>query len=304
MRSTLTPTSSTAAAAAAAPNHQPGSTFTSSSIEQSDPLVRREHANLLTRIYFNPVRVGSLGGSLRLLKEANEVLKRARKQPLSESVVRLWLSSKEPYVVHKAVRSRRFKRNPATPKSNRVLSLVQADIIHYADIPHQGYKYLLLLLDVPSRYLLFRFLKTKTCKEVLSKLRSVFEHDMPRTPDQLQTDAGLEFRCAEFQQYMSEIGCNHFFVGTGDSGKTPHLDNATRTLQRRLHRYFTHRETTNWVSVIPALISSQNRMVNKVIGRAPKDLWEKQQSSSPPPSTITSSSKPTREDVKFKVGQW
>src|SRR5579859_239111 len=121
---------------------------------------------------------------------------------------------------------------------------------------------------------------------------------MPRRPKKLQTDAGLEFQCSEFKQYMTDIGCHHFYVGSGDSGKTPHLDNVTKTLQTRLHRYFTYKETNNWVKVIPQLISSQNRTVNKVTGRTPKEVWDKQLELPAPKY------KRTTEDSKFKVGQW
>src|SRR5579859_117434 len=122
---------------------------------------------------------------------------------------------------------------------------------------------------------------------------------MPRRPKKLQTDAGLEFQCSEFKQYMTDIGCHHFYVGSGDSGKTPHLDNVTKTIQTRLHRYFTYRETNNWVKVIPQLISSQNRTINKAIGRTPKEVWDKQLTL---PKTTTP--RITREKPRFKVGQW
>jgi hypothetical protein len=253
---------------------------------------------VLSSIYYHPGRVGSFSGFKLLRKQANQVLQKANKMPISHRVVELWLSRQEPYVLHKQVRTRKFVRNPVTTKHNKILSQVQADIIHFADIPHYGYKYLLLCQDVVSRYIFYRFLKTKTCKDVLHGIKTIFEKQMPFIPNNLQTDAGLEFQCKEFKQYMSDVGCNHFFVGSGDSGKTPHLDNVTRTLQNRLHRYFTYKETTNWVKVIPQLVSSQNRTVNRITGKTPKEIWDNRL------TLPTLKDKHTREERKFKIGEW
>src|SRR5579859_3798543 len=181
--------------------------------------VTKSISKLLSSIYFHPARVGSFSGLKLLRQQANETLKRVNKMPISASVVETWLSRQEPYVLHKPVRTRKFKRNPVQT-DNKILSQVQADIIHYADIPHYGFKYLLLCQDVVSRYIFYRFLKTKSCKDVLQGIKSIFEKQMPFTPRNLQTDAGLEFQCKEFKDYMTEIECNHFFVGAGDSGKT------------------------------------------------------------------------------------
>jgi hypothetical protein len=253
-------------------------------------------SKLLSSIYFNPSRVGSFGG-LRLLQEqANLIRKRLNKQPISRRTTEIWGSKQEAYVEHKVVPTRKFPRNPVI-FDNKVLTLCQADVIFFTDVAHYGYNYMLLFQDVASRYLLYRFLKTKTCAEVLAKIKDIFE-SLPFIPRSLQTDSGSEFFCKSFQDYMKQVDCNHYSVGGGDSGKTPHLDNATRTIQRRVHRYFTHKETTNWVKVMPQIISSQNRTRNRITGKTPKDIWDNKLVL-PQPQLA-----PTKEKPKFKVGDW
>jgi hypothetical protein len=258
-------------------------------------------SKLLAGIYYNPSRVGSYGGINLLLEQVNALLRRLNRKLLSKDQVETWLSGQEAYVLHKRVVTRRFKRNPMKYQ-RRVGSLFQADIIFYPDIPHHGYKYMLLVQDTHSRYLLHRFLKSKTCKEVLSRIKNIFEK-IGFIPDALLVDSGLEWFCKEFKEWADQVGCNVYSIGSGDSGKLPMLDRATKYLQERLHTYFTHKETTNWVKVMPQLISSQNRTRNRSINATPKELWDARRnptvSVAPSPGEII-----TSEKVKFKLGEW
>src|SRR5271170_412063 len=116
----------------------------------------------------------------------------------------------------------------------------------------------------------------------------------------LLTDSGGEFYCREFEDYMNSIGCHHYSIGSGSSGKVPHLDRITRYLQERMAAYFTSKETSNWVKVLPQLISSQNRTFSSAIQKTPKEAWDKRRDYIEKEDV----SVPTRERDKFKVGQW
>jgi len=231
-------------------------------------------AKLLTRIYYNPSKVGSFGGVNILKQEVDKLIKKFEHSfPVSKRVVETWLSSQAPYVLHKRVRTRKFKRNPMKYEPD-VGSLMQADTIIFSDIPHYGYKYLLLMQDTASRYLIYRFLKTKTCKEVMAKTKQIFDQ-IKFVPHNLLVDMGGEWYCSEFQTWADDIGLNVYSIGAGGSGKVPNLDRITRYLQERLATAFTHLETTNWVKLMPQLISSQNRTYSRSIGMTPKEAWDK-----------------------------
>jgi hypothetical protein len=262
-------------------------------IEQGVP---KDVSKLLTRIWTNPSRVGSFGGVKLLQEQANIIRAKNNESPISERTTATWMSGQEAAVTHKIVRTRNFPRNPVE-YSNRVLSQVQADVIFFTDIPQYGYKYMLLFQDTPSRYAIYRLMRAKTAAETLAKLKSIFE-SLPRIPDSILTDAGSEFMAAPVQAYFKEVDCKHFVVGGGDSGKTPHLDNLTRNIQRRVHKWFAYKETRNWPKVIPQIISSQNRTRNRMTGKTPKEIWD---AGYAPPIPER---EPTKEKPKFKIGQW
>src|SRR2546426_11122714 len=81
-----------------------------SSDERYDP--NSNVSKLLTRIYYNPSKVGSFGGVSLLRGEVDKLLKRANQQLTAPREVETWLSAQPAYVLHKRVRTRQFKRNP------------------------------------------------------------------------------------------------------------------------------------------------------------------------------------------------
>ena len=122
---------------------------------------------LLSRIYYTPNRVGSLGGVDALLR----AVKKQRPQ-LNRRTVETWLRTQPPYYMHRRVPKRHFARNKLL--YGGVGDLMQADIVFYKDVAQYGYKYLLLVMDTASRYLFYRFMKTKTCKETMRKIKEIF----------------------------------------------------------------------------------------------------------------------------------
>src|SRR5579859_7570933 len=120
---------------------------------------------LLSQIYYQPSRVGSLGGVDSLLDAVNEMRKRVKRtiHPITRRTIVEWMQTQPPYYMHKAVKRRTFKRNKILVGG--VGDLFQSDIVYYKDIPHYGFKYLLLVQDTASRYIFHRFMKTKSRSE-------------------------------------------------------------------------------------------------------------------------------------------
>lgn len=222
--------------------------------------------SLLRRYYYDPSTVGSLGG-------ADIFTRQVASKPsikLKRRTIEMWLSSQEPYILHRRQIARRYKTNPI--KVRRVGQIFQADIIFYRDIKQYGFQYLLLIQDTASRYLWFKFLKTKACKEVLGKIKLIFT-EARNIPEFLFCDRGSEFICKEVQEYLKSVNCKMYHTGSS-SHKTPHLDRATRYLNERMAIYFTHKETANWVKIVGRLVSSYNRMKNRNTNKTPLQIWK------------------------------
>ena len=232
--------------------------------------------NLLSKVYYDPKSPGSFGGVQPLLKQANELLLRSKQQPLRKVTVENWLRGSEAYTTHKQV-SDKFKRNPI--KVNYVNELWEIDVLFYKDIAsrNKGFGYVLAVLDTASRYMRIRMMKRKTCLAVLNAFKSIIE-EAGISPKLLMSDRGTEFKCKSFQNFLDEKKIKHYHKHSGDV-KTAHLDRATRTVQTRLHRLFTHFNTRDFVTYLPQIVESYNNSVNRSIGMSPNTALTKYEKS-------------------------
>jgi hypothetical protein len=261
--------------------------------------ISAELQKLFNRIYYDPSKVGSYGGVRILQDQVNALLLKAKKSPISKRVVETWLSSQPTYVLHKRVAKNTFERNPIILKGPG--DLFMADLVVYSDIPSYNYKYLLVVMDAATRYVWYRYLKTKKCSETFKKIKEILAQVKPVSVINLMTDKGGELNCAEMKEYMKTVGINLYSKHSGDY-KTPHLDRFIRTINERLHRWFYKNASTNWVLAIPKLMASQNSTVNRVIGMSPRQAWsqrlthdmESQRRQIEPARKV--------ENVKYKVG--
>ena len=116
--------------------------------------------------------------------------------------------------LHKPVR-RRFDKRTAFPK--QVDDIWTADLVDMSSFSrsNKGYKYLLPVIDVFSKYGWIVPLKTKTCKEVVQAFRKLFRNGHPIP---LWTDKGTEFYN---QQLKAVLAANNvMFYSTENEEKS------------------------------------------------------------------------------------
>ena len=102
-----------------------------------------------------------------------EKLKRAAKTK-SASHIKSWLQKQDAYTLHRQVR-KRFPRNPYSV--NNILDVFGCDLVDVQALSkhNDGYKYLLTVIDVFSKFLHIVPLKSKIGKDVSSAFRSVLQ---------------------------------------------------------------------------------------------------------------------------------
>ena len=111
----------------------------------------------LSSVYFDPKRSGGFGGVERLYRDVKEegMYKLTRKQILE------WLMAQDAFTLHKPVR-RNFKRNRVLVSGiDEQWQLDLADM-QSLKVYNDGYRYLLVCIDVFSKYAWVLPLKTKT----------------------------------------------------------------------------------------------------------------------------------------------
>ena len=205
-------------------------------------------------VYFDPRHPAGFSGAATL-------------QSYVKGDAKTWLRGQEAYTLHAPAR-KRFERNYY--KVSKMDDLWQADLCDMRDLAkdNDGYKYLLTVIDVLSKYAWVEPLKDKSAATV----RQAFEHVFSeRKPDHLQTDKGKEFISATTRQFFKRHDVN-FFTTQNPDVKAAVAERFNRTLKTYMWRYFTHHQTRRYIDVLADLVYAYNHRKHSSILMAPADV--------------------------------
>ena len=228
-----------------------------SAMKSSKKTTKKERKKDLLQKYHDPKAPGSLGGVSRF----------ARAQHLPANKVRETLERDLGYSLHKP-RRRHFPTLPVM-----VFGMDEqwvADLIEVINIAkyNRGYKYLLTVVDVFSKYAWVEPIKSKTGKDVTAAFEKILKRSQGRQPQNLQTDDGKEFYNKHFQALMKGKSIHHFST-RGDS-KASVVERFNRTLKGRLYRYFTIKNTLTFLPMLQDLVLGYNRSYHRSIKMTPE----------------------------------
>ena len=211
--------------------------------------------------YFNVRSPGSYGGVQALYRLMKG--KKTRKQ------VADWLARQDAYTLHRPIR-RRFPRRKVSARD--IDYLWQADLVdmtHLAD-HNDGYRYILTVIDVFSKFAWAVALKKKDARTVAEAFESIIDE---RKPSKLQTDKGKEFVNTFFQGKLHDHGIQ-FYVSQNEDIKASVVERFNRTLKTKMWKFFTHHSTYRYVDVLNDMIHSYNNTFHRTIGQTPSSVKE------------------------------
>ncbi|KAL3116895.1 hypothetical protein niasHT_002558 [Heterodera trifolii] len=172
------------------------------------------------------------------------------------------------YTLFKPKREK-FRRLRTVPAG--FMTDVQADLADFQALSRKnsGYRYLLLAVDVLSRRMFGSPVKSKRPADVKRAFEEVFDQ-MPKLPETLYTDRGLEFVAKPMKEFFAENGVKKY--ETNSKKKAAVAERAIRTLKTRLYKYFSANNTSAWVDVLPKFLSAINNSVCRATGLRPNDI--------------------------------
>ena len=213
----------------------------------------------LSRVYVSPKHAASFSGLDKLYRMAkNQFPSVTRKE------IQKWAENNLSYSLHKPSR-RTFNRNKVY--APEIDSLWEADLAFVQDVAKEndGVNYLLVVIDVLSKYVWVRAMKNKTARSLLEAFDSILSEG--RKPEKLRTDKGTEFVNESFQQYLKKKGIQ--FYTANNEPKAGVVERVNRTLKSKLYCYFTAVNSLRYIDVSQDLIDSYNNTYHRSIGRAP-----------------------------------
>lgn len=146
----------------------------------------------------------------------------------------------------------------------------QADLVDmqkYAK-ENRGFKYLLTVIDVFSKYAWTIPLKDKTGKSVTKAMKDVFAEG--RICKNLQTDNGTDFYNEDFTDLMNKHKINHYSVYS--SLKAQIVERFNGTIKRVMWKEFSLNGNYRWINIIQKLCNDYNNRIHRTIKMRPVNV--------------------------------
>ncbi|GBM74069.1 Putative uncharacterized transposon-derived protein F54H12.3 [Araneus ventricosus] len=120
-----------------------------------------------------------------------------------------------------------------------------------------------------SRYLRAYPIKDKRAGTIAKIFRKVFKEVRPKN---IQTDKGTEFYNRTVRSLFKKFNIHHY--STKSEAKCAILERAHKTLQNKMFRVFTHRNSYKYLDILKPLVDSYNKSVHRSHGFAPANVTE------------------------------
>ena len=205
----------------------------------------------------------------------------------------------------------RFPRRSVYAKNvDEIWTADLMDLHRFARV-NKGFKYILIVLDVFSRYAWARPLKTKTGTETAAAFRDIFRGG--RHPTKLWTDKGTEFwnRDVRFvlhgptfhnQAVRGTLTANNVeLYSTQNEPKAMIAERFIRTLRGKIESNYILTHSTVWYDILPYLIQEYNTAIHRTIGMSPIDACKPENYSKVYKTQFKKKFKPTRK-LMYTVG--
>ena len=131
---------------------------------------------------------------------------------------------------------------------------------------NKGYKYLLMVLDLFSKYGWIVPLKTKTGLEVSQALASIFRENKPKM---LWVDKGKKYYNRHVLDLLAKDKIEIY--STENEEKSSVCERWNRTIKTKMYEQFTIQNNTVYIDILPKILSSYNNCKHRSIRMTPKE---------------------------------
>ena len=226
----------------------------------------RDKNKIIAKAYYEPISAGSYSSVKKL---SSSLSTKGTKKSFSKNELQDWLKDQSLY--------RQFKRPNSNFPRSRIRSphknyMWDADLMNMYSLAkyNKENKYVLVCIDIFSRYVYTELLKSKNAEDVVTAFKKIFHKAVCKV---LRTDAGKEFTAKKVQKLFDENGVKHYVAY--NEGKASYAERAIRTLKNKLVKYMIHKNSYRWYDVLQNITTSYNSTVHSSIGIEPNNVTRK-----------------------------
>ena len=131
---------------------------------------------------------------------------------------------------------------------------------------NKGYKYLLTIIDVFSKFAWAIQLKDKKGTSITNAFNNIVINDK-RKPEYLWVDKGSEFYNNTFKEWLKKNDIKMY--STFNEGKAVVIERFNRTLKNKMYKQFTAKGNTQYLDMLPKLLKQYNDTKHSSIKMSP-----------------------------------
>lgn len=224
---------------------------------------------VLSKIYYDVLNPAGYSSARKLYVAARKII-----PSITIKEIKKWLSHQDTYTRHHKVK-RKFRRRKTLARG--IDHVWQMDLCDLSKLSrfNKGFKFLLTVIDVFSRYAFVRPLRNKTGLEVSKAIDDIFK-TAKRNPSKIGVDFGSEFYNRNVRALLDKYNIKLYSVH--NEPKMAIVERFNRTLKSRMWKYFTRHNTERYINVLGYLVTSYNNTYHRTIGMSPSDVNESNES--------------------------
>lgn len=172
--------------------------------------------------------------------------------------------------IHRPARKNFRRRRVIVKGLNDLLQADLVEMIPYAKT-NRGFRYILIVINVFSKFVWAQPVKRKTGKNVADAMRIILSQ-MKTPPKNVQTDLGKEFYNKDFKELVEKYLINHY--STYSNVKASVVERVNRTLKNIMWKQFSLRGSYRWWDILQKVVAQYNNTNHTTTGMKPKDVNE------------------------------
>ena len=155
--------------------------------------------------------------------------------------------------------------------ANFRFEILQIDLVDMSNIAsaNKNYKYLLVAIDVFSRYAFVYPLKSKSAEYISEVMNELVEETSPII---INTDLGSEFISSEFKKIMERQAIEINYIGVHEHKKIGIVDRFVKTLRQKINMYLTQYNTSKYIDVLQKIVDNYNNNYHTGIKKIPAEV--------------------------------
>ena len=136
---------------------------------------------------------------------------------------------------------------------------------------NKGYQYLLMVLDVFSKYGWIVPLKNKKGESVAEAFKTIFKEG--RKPEMIWVDKGKEYYNKNMKELLDKN--NIVMYSTENEEKSSVCEWWNRTMKNKMWKQFTVQNNTKYLDMLPKLVTEYNNTKHRSIDMTPVEASKK-----------------------------